>query len=62
MSDARKMLGPSLNCVIGSGCRGGYVIEAFQFIQKNGGIKTEENHPYEGEVKLTVQFKGVNEF
>ena len=38
-----------LDCSTGSnGCNGGFVEKAFEYIITNGGIDTEEDHPYFG--------------
>ncbi|KAJ4957328.1 hypothetical protein NE237_014111 [Protea cynaroides] len=38
-----------VDCVsTNSGCNGGYMDNAFQFIQQNQGLSTESNYPYEG--------------
>lgn len=37
-----------LNCdTANNGCQGGWMVNAFAYIQRNGGITSEENYPYQ---------------
>lgn len=35
------------------GCGGGYMTNAFQYVQKNRGIDSEDAYPYVGQVRLS---------
>ena len=36
------------------GCGGGYMTNAFQYVQKNRGIDSEDAYPYVGQVRLSL--------
>ena len=40
-----------VDCVTeNNGCGGGYMTNAFEYVEENGGIDTEEAYPYLGQV------------
>lgn len=42
-----------VDCVSANdGCGGGYMTNAFQYVQKNRGIDSEDAYPYVGQVRL----------
>ncbi len=41
-----------VDCVTeNDGCGGGYMTNAFKYVQENGGLDSEETYPYIGEVR-----------
>ena len=44
------------------GCGGGYMTNAFQYVQKNRGIDSEDAYPYVGQVRLSHTVIDCNGF
>lgn len=52
-----------VDCVTeNSGCGGGYMTKAFEYVKENRGIESEEAYPYVGQVGFQVMVPDGNSF
>ncbi|XP_015683899.1 cathepsin L1-like, partial [Protobothrops mucrosquamatus] len=42
------------------GCEGGFMSDAFTYVQKQGGINSEESYPYDGQDDYSCRYEAEN--
>uniref|UniRef100_A0A8C5SHM9 Cathepsin L1-like n=1 Tax=Laticauda laticaudata TaxID=8630 RepID=A0A8C5SHM9_LATLA len=42
------------------GCKGGFMLQAFEYVRKTGGISSEENYPYDGKDDYSCRYEAEN--